>query len=238
MIDESYVYPGRELEVFSLANNWRMYIKSLLTSFIVGEVLEVGAGIGSTTASLCSKSQPGWLCLEPDMKLYSILIEKISYNELPPCCKALNSSVRKLLSYQLFDTVLYIDVLEHIENDRDELDAVVKHIKIGGRLIVLSPAYQWLYSPFDRAVGHYRRYTHTDLLEIAPESLEPVSVSYLDSVGMIASAANRILLKEKYPSSFQIKYWDRFLVPISKVLDPLFLRKIGKTVVVIWERRY
>lgn len=62
-----------------------------------------------------------------------------------------------------FDTILYIDVLEHIADDRAELVEAARRLNPGGYLVVLSPAHQWLFTAFDAAIGHVRRYTAKSL---------------------------------------------------------------------------
>ena len=64
--------------------------------------------------------------------------------------------------------------------------------------------------------------------------LQPVEAFYLDAVGMAASLANRLLLRASMPTDGQIKFWDRMLVPVSRVIDPVLARSIGKSVVAIW----
>ena len=103
--------------------------------------------------------------------------------------------------------------------------------------MVLAPAYQWLFTPFDHAVGHYRRYTARTLRALTPEAMEPVRVAHLDSVGLLASAANRVLLRQSMPNPGQIAVWDRFMVPLSKLVDPMTGGLIGKSVLGIWWRR-
>ena len=110
------------------------------------------------------------------------------------------------------------------------------HLQPGGHLVVLSPAHQFLYTPFDRAIGHFRRYSRASLRAAAPPELRETNLIYLDSVGMIASAANRLLLSQSMPSEHQILAWDRLMIPVSRVLDPLFLNRVGKSVVGIWRR--
>jgi hypothetical protein len=58
----------------------------------------------------------------------------------------------------------------------------------------------------------------------------------LDSAGFFASLANRVLLSEPLPSKRQIAIWDRFLVPISRVLDRMTVHRFGKTVVAVWRK--
>ena len=105
-----------------------------------------------------------------------------------------------LPSEDRFDTILYVDVLEHIEDDRGELAGAAARLRTGGHVVVLAPAHQALYSPFDKAIGHFRRYSHRSLLAAAPSTLQPVAAYYLDAVGMAASLANRLLLRASMPS--------------------------------------
>ena len=134
----------------------------------------------------------------------------------------------------LFDTILYIDVLEHIEDDAAELARSASHLRTGGHIIVLAPAHQHLYSPFDKAIGHFRRYSKGSLLAAAPPSLAPVEAFYLDAAGMALSLANRMLLRASMPTGGQILFWDRVVVPVSRLIDPVLARSVGKTVVAIW----
>jgi hypothetical protein len=117
-----------------------------------------------------------------------------------------------------------------------EAQAAAKHLKPGGKLIILSPAHQWLFTPFDKAIGHFRRYSRTSLSKIGPEDCVEVKVIYLDSAGMLLSLANKLLLQQSMPTIKQILIWDRWVVPISKLLDPILFFNLGKSVVGIWKR--
>ena len=57
---------------------------------------------------------------------------------------------------------------------------------------------------------------------------------YLDSVGLFASSANLLFLRQSMPSKQQLQFWDTFIVAISRIVDPCLLRFVGKSVVAIW----
>lgn len=135
-----------------------------------------------------------------------------------------------------YRTILYIDVLEHIEDDRAEMQIAASRLAPGGYLVVLSPSFQFLYSEFDRQIGHWRRYTKATLEDAMPSSLVRAKLVYLDSVGMLLSLGNRLLLRAGQPSEAQIRLWDRRVVPVSRILDPLLGWRVGKTVVGVWRR--
>jgi ubiquinone/menaquinone biosynthesis C-methylase UbiE len=227
-------YIGNELEIFAHALRWKAYFSSFLAPY-GKKVLEVGAGIGATTAILCDGSQEEWLCLEPDLELLAQVEEQIRCGTLPSCCRVHAGTVRNLEPEALFDSILYIDVLEHIEDDRAELEQAARHLAIGGRLMVLSPAYPFLYSPFDEAIGHYRRYTRASFTALTPQGCKQDKLLYLDSVGLFTSLANRLLLRQSLPTHAQILFWDRKLVPLSKFFDRITGFNVGRSIVAIWK---
>jgi SAM-dependent methyltransferase len=232
----SYVYVGTELDLFAAAEHWKSYVRSQVCADLGERVLEVGAGHGGTTRFLCDGSSKTWLCLEPDSSLADRLIASISAGELPQCCDARIGTLADLDERDCFDTILYMDVLEHIEDDRGELARAAEHLKPGGKLVVLSPAHQWLFTPFDASIGHFRRYTKATLRAAAPRELPLIRLSYLDSVGMMASLGNRLVLKSSMPTPGQIALWDRLMVPLSRWIDPLTAHMIGKSVLGVWQR--
>ena len=230
----SQEYVGTELELFRHANNWKAYYHHLLGPYLRGDVLEVGAGAGATTRALCDGSQTSWFALEPDPALAAQIEAEHRSRPFPICFGVLTGTLEDLPVDRVFDTILYIDVLEHIEDDRGELLRASRHLRPRGRLIVLAPACPSLYSRFDAHIGHFRRYSKRSLARIAPSQLESESLFYIDSVGMLASAANRLLLRASLPTERQLRFWDSVLVPLSRLLDPIIRFRIGKTVVGVW----
>ena len=229
-------YGGDELTLFAAAHNWKKYYRAHISSHIRGDVLEVGAGIGGTTRVLCSGNEASWLCLEPDPDLVQQLTASVSDVPLPLTPDIVVGCVADLDPHRMFDCVLYIDVLEHIEDDRAELARAARHLKPQGTLVVLCPAHDSLFSEFDSMIGHHRRYNKRMMHAVAPPELECVTMFYLDSVGMLLSLANRYLLRAGAPTASQIAFWDRMVIPLSRLLDPLLARRLGKTVVAVWQR--
>lgn len=227
-------YAGDELSVFALAHNWKRYYAARLAPYIRGDVLEVGAGIGATTRWLCSGKERSWICLEPDAALVAQAREAFAREPLPLTAQLLVGDLTIIGDDRKFDCILYIDVLEHIEDDEGELRMAAQHLSPGGVLVVLSPAFEVLYSRFDRHIGHYRRYTKASMREIAPAALTCVELIYLDAAGMILSLANRLLLRTAHPTERQVRTWDRYVVPLSRLVDPLLRWKLGKTIIGVW----
>lgn len=232
----TFEYSGDELDLFSEASNWKAYWSRSISRYVGQNVLDVGAGIGATARLLASVSMERWVALEPDASLAARISEDIAASRLSGPIEVRVGVVDDLPAGELFDTIIYADVLEHIEDDRGELDRAARHLQPGGYLIVLSPAHQWLFTPFDEAIGHFRRYNRASLRQIGSPETELVAMFYLDSAGVLASVANRLLLRTAHPTRGQIKTWDRMMVPVSRVIDPLFGRRVGKSIIGVWRR--
>ena len=236
MTDSTYI--GSELDVFAFASNWKAYYKGLITEYIGNDVLEVGAGIGATAQTLCDGRQDRWVCLEPDPALAAQISAKIETRDLPKCCTVQTGTTSGLVSSEKFDTILYIDVLEHIETDQEEIRNAFNLLSKDGHLVILSPAHQGLYTPFDAKIGHFRRYTKATLSAVIPEGLELRRLIYVDSFGALASAANRYILKSDTPTRKQIQFWDTKIVPFSRFFDAKFGYVVGKSVIGVWKRSF
>lgn len=232
MTEISYV--GSELELFSKAQNWKAYWASHVRPFIGKRVLDVGAGIGTNLDQLWNNGAQ-WTCLEPDPNLVADL--RLKANALGESVTVITGTLQDLTQQPEFDTIIYIDVLEHIEHDRTELDRAAQKLVPGGHLVVLSPAFQYLYSPFDDAVGHFRRYTRHSLQSVEPQGLNLQHMQYLDCVGALASTANKLLLRSAQPTPGQIALWDKAMVPLSRTLfDKALSPWFGRSIYGVWQR--
>jgi SAM-dependent methyltransferase len=229
-------YEGGELALFSRATRWKSYWAAKVAAFVRGRVLEVGAGIGSNAEALAMQPAPNWTLLEPDRSLCDRIEERIRTGKLPGRHQVVCGVLEDLPATSVFDTILYIDVLEHIEDDRGEVKQALQRLSTGGHLIVLAPAYQTLFSAFDQSIGHHRRYSRRRLLDLVPVEAQPVAAYYLDSVGVVLSAANRFLLRQAMPTPASIALWDKAVVPLSRFVDPLLGFNAGRSVVVVWSK--
>jgi phospholipid N-methyltransferase len=235
-MNEPYTYPGSELAFFEKAVNWKCYFASRVKPFLGKEVLEVGSGIGGTTQLLNNGTAKKWILLEPDKAMAISLERKIRDERKFQNCIIVNKTISELRCEEQYDTIIYIDVLEHIEDDVAEIKLATTCLQQGGHLIILSPAFHFLFSPFDKAIGHYRRYTTQTLKAVIPSNLALQQLEYLDSVGFFASLANKLLLQQNMPTEKQIMLWDNWMIPLSKWTDKLFFHSFGKSILGIWRK--
>jgi SAM-dependent methyltransferase len=224
-------YVGNELELFKYAVNWKTYFSKYLSPYISGDVLEVGAGIGSNIQYLVNSVNliNSWCFLEPDKNLASqIEINTININLKN---KYIINGIISDIPEKKFDTILYIDVLEHINGSHEEIDKIKLRLKPNGILIVLVPAFNFLFNNFDEKLGHFRRYDKKLLLNEVNNRLKIEKLYYLDSLGFFASLVNKYILKKDVPSLNNIKFWDKYLITLSKFFDLIFFKSFGKSLI-------
>lgn len=224
-------YIGSELELFQFAVNWKKYFTSNINKYIAGKVLEVGAGFGVNTKYLFTERVTSWTFIEPDSKLASKIPNYTAEIHIEK--KVVIGTIDNLYN-EKFDTIIYIDVLEHIEESKNEICKIKEMLSKDGHLIILVPSFQFLYNEFDAHLGHFRRYDKLTLRKEINSNFREKELFYLDSIGLFASIANKYFLKKAYINIKQVMFWDKFLVPVSKVIDKLILRKVGKSLIGVY----
>jgi hypothetical protein len=223
-------YPGWELKYFDKANNFRNYQFSLIKNNIKGNVAEVGPGNGINCESYSYLSNKIDL-YEPTKSLYKKLKKKFFYDNV-------NIINTQFISKKKYQTIIYLDVLEHIEDWENELILAYKSLKKNGSLIINVPAWQYLYSDFDRDVGHYKRFCKKEFYCINKYLKNSILyMKYYDCIGFLLSLISRLFVsnyRHNFPS--KIKMWN-YLVKLSKILDFFLFHKIGKSLLVIINKK-
>lgn len=216
--------------------NWKRYVASMITPYLSGSVMEVGAGIGANVNFLNHPNITDWTLVEPDPAFFDLLNERKKNGDLPEKCKIFQGTLEELPAGQLANSIIYIDVLEHIHEHHQEIENAIAHLHPGGYLVILAPAHPSLYSDFDREIGHFRRYTPDQLKALFPCGRgEFVKACHIDHMGYFLSLVNRYIVKKSMPSYTSIRIWDRYLVPVSKKIDKLFHYRNGKSVILVWQ---
>ena len=224
-------YPQTALKRFDTANLWIKYIILQIKDYLKDNILEVGAGYGSFTKSYINNFKD-ILLLDSDKNNIKSLIKKFNENKN---IKVLKSEVRDLK--QNFNTIIYFNVLEHIEADILEIENSIQKLNIGGHLIILVPAHQKLYSKLDRAVGHYRRYDINFFKKNIFKNARIVELKYLDIFGYFLYFLNKFFFKEEtFPTKLKIFIWDKIFTPFTIVVDFLFRYKFGKNILCVYKK--
>ena len=132
------------------------------------------------------------------------------------------------------DTIISLNVLEHIEHDRDVLQEFFEALVPGGRAIVLVPAHPWLYTDCDRTLGHFRRYTPEELTAKFTEAgFRVESAEQFNRLGVLGWWVSGKLGKKEL-SPFQMRIYE-FLLPLAKLMDSLRLGP-GLSLIVVGQK--
>ena len=125
-------------------------------------------------------------------------------------------------------------MLEHIKDDEMEIQTAFDSLNKGGALVINVPAFQHLYSEFDKDVDHFRRYSKKTLKSLTTNvGFSSTKLIYFDSIGYMLSLASKLFTKN-YLNNFEkkIKIWDN-LIPLSKIIDLLTVNRFGKSLIMI-----
>jgi 2-polyprenyl-3-methyl-5-hydroxy-6-metoxy-1,4-benzoquinol methylase len=208
------------------ANNYHAWIVEEIKPYLGKTTAEVGAGIGNIS-KLLEKHVEHLTAFEPNNNLIQKL--KMSLN-------GKSTIINSILTPKLtFDSIVYINVLEHIKNDRIELLKARNALTDNGHLIIFVPALQWLYSDFDRSIGHYRRYNKKQLTTLIKEAgFEVIKAKYLDMPGILPWLINFTLLGKSL-NERSARTYDK-LVPLVRFGEGLINPPIGKNLLVVGKR--
>ena len=208
----------------------RKYVFLLIKKFIKGSVLEVGAGIGSFTDNYKHKVN-SLVLSEIDPQNLEVIKKRFPEEKF-----SFTNKFTKDLN-QKFDLIMYLNVLEHIEKDNDEIIKAFEKLKKNGFLIILVPAHNKLYSKFDKAVGHFRRYEMNFFKNLEIENSKKHKLIYLDAMGYFLYFLNKFFFKEEvYPSKLKIFIWDKIFTPMTIFLDKILMHKFGKNILYVIEK--
>jgi len=232
---QSFTYFGRDLEAMSFADNYHRWILSELRPFLGKRVAEIGAGNGNFTSFLAELQLEHLVCFEPSHNMYAELERR--FGTAPGIETIQDYFGNKAADYRdQFDSVMYINVLEHIEDDRGELEHAWSAIRPGGHLLLFVPALPFLFSEFDRKVGHFRRYTRDQLTRTVQEAgFDIRKLRYFDLAGILPWYLACVLLKLT-PGGGTVSLYDRIAVPIMRGIERLVTPPIGKNLLLIAQK--
>lgn len=233
--NENPLYEGAELlsEIDDNLLKYSSHIVSLFSNQLVRlpqsnlVCIDFGAGKGSLAEIWAQRNSIKPICVEIDPTLVDTLKDKgfEAYTQITDVP-------------QRADFIFTSNVLEHIENDVTALKQISEKLKSTGLLAIYVPAFSILFSKLDMRVGHFRRYSRTDLLKkLDVAGFEIISSNYSDWLGFFVTLILKYLgfgFSNGKTSSALMKVYDKLFVPISIFGDWLIFRKIvGKNIIVI-----
>ncbi len=225
------------LEVISEADNFNRWMYDTIRPFCWGNILEVGSGIGNISKFFLHE---GFSISLSDIRQNYCDYLKTQFESLPNLVDIINLDLldpdfdKKFNRFRAgFNTVFSLNVVEHINDDLLAINNASYLLRKGGNLIILVPAYPFLYNNFDKVLGHYRRYTRKTLHNILIKNdFKVVHTQYFNLAGTFGWFVSGKLQKNKTIPGGQMEFYDR-LVPLFKMLDKLIWNAAGLSVIAV-----
>lgn len=226
-------YFGRDLEAMSFARNYHRWILHHFGKRIAGRVAEVGAGSGNFSEELLQDTGVrGLIAFEPSDNMYPLLRRRLAGVDRAEVRQGFFGDFAPE-NPESFDAILYVNVLEHIESDGEELGLAHACLKPGGALLVFVPACPFLMSDFDRKIGHHRRYTKSGLRSLVGSAgFQVESCRYFDSLGIIPWFVAFVLLR-RILTGGNVELYDRWIVPVLRRVEAILSPPIGKNLILV-----
>jgi 2-polyprenyl-3-methyl-5-hydroxy-6-metoxy-1,4-benzoquinol methylase len=218
------------------AKNYFAWQSRLVVGELGQRVVEVGCGIGNFTGLLLDRE----LVIAVDREEACVENLRARFparsNLHALVCRPESREFRELARYQP-DSVVCVNVLEHIEDDAVALAAMAAILSPGGVIVLLVPAFAALFGPIDRNLGHYRRYRRDEIARLARAAgLEIAKLHYMNVAGFVGWWVNARLLKRESQSDRQIAIFDRWMVPVLSALEGAIPPPFGQSLLAVLRR--
>lgn len=239
MTQDNLEYIGKDLEAMHFAQAYRTWVLELIRPYLGKNIVEVGAGTGSFSRLLL-ETQPTHLTLVEPSAMFEALSAELSQHRGPTQVKLFHdlfSNVADEIRGQgPPDSIVYINVLEHIDDDIKELELAHQTLSPDGRIVLFVPALPLLYSKFDRHIGHHRRYRRSDLkTKCEAAGFKVLMIRWFDSAGVLPWLVKFRLLRSMKVEPAAVRLYDRFAVPITRKVENLISPPFGKNLLLIGE---
>jgi SAM-dependent methyltransferase len=228
----SYAYVGTELYALAEANNYYQSVISRFAPFIGKRVIEIGAGIGTFSRSILTRTTVSELVMvEPGDNLFPLLQERFAGE---PRVRIIHGYFQDLNPSASADSTVLVNVLEHVAEDRALLNDIHAVLAPGGILLLLVPALSLLYGTLDVAFGHYRCYSKPSLAgKLREAGFQILLLSYFNLPGILGWFFTGRVLRRKTLKPRHVRLYDRWVVPWLSRLEGRWAPPLGQSLMAI-----
>jgi SAM-dependent methyltransferase len=191
-----------------------------LRPFVGHKVMEIGAGIGNMTIQLQPRER--YLATDRD-DLYLDVLKNMAIRRTNLEAARVDAAVAEHFEpfKEQIDTIVCLNVLEHIPQNMEALKNFYNVLEPGGRVIILVPQGQWLYSPLDKELEHVKRYSRKQLeKELTDAGFKIEETFSFNRMGVVGWFLNGVILRRKRMAKYQLKMYNS-LVWFFKIIDPI-----------------
>ena len=229
-------YEGSDLEALSVLPAYYDWIVGCFYPYLHGHGIEFGAGIGTVAARLRPHLERLDL-VEPSPNLLPRLHDRFAGDGAVSIFgDALEDRIGALPDGGR-DVAVLVNVLEHIEDDAAALGELRRIVRVGGHVLIFVPALAFLYSAFDRAIGHHRRYHKDDLARrVTDAGLVVVKAHYFDLCGIIPWWLVNTVGGRTAISPGLSGLYGSLVVPVMRRVESAVRPPVGKNIVLVARR--
>lgn len=219
------------LESLEEAPRYRDWILRLLDDGLQAPILEIGAGTGTFTEVLVDRGAV--TAVEPASVLADALRSRMTDRQECTVVKGMLDDVPD----DQFNSAVMVNVLEHIDDDEGTVAELARRLPVGGTLALWVPAFPMLYGPFDRELGHFRRYRRQPLIDLVTRNGFVVEdCRHANFPGWFAWLIVVRLLRSIPTGGRSLRLFDR-IVPVIQRVESVVRPPFGQSLVVIARRR-
>ena len=227
-----FQYSGTELEAIAEGKNYYHWIVGRFAPYLGHHVVEVGGGIGTFSEYLLSVDGVESLAvIEPAGNVFPILATRFRGN---PRVKTVNAYIQDMHVERIADSVIAVNVIEHVEDDVAFLRHAADLVVPGGHLLLFAPAVPAIYGSLDSAFDHFRRYSKAGLRSLVERAgWEVIEISYVNLIGILPWFVAGRILRRKTIGSRQMRIFDRVVIPVMSRIESRWKPIIGQSLLVV-----
>ena len=231
----TFLYSGTELDALAEARNYYKWILSYFLPYLGSSTIEVGAGVGTFARFLLGGTSLRRITLiEPADNLFPRLKSEFKDD---PRVDVRKGYLRDFASSIRADSVVSVNVLEHVENDAEMLRLIHQVLLPGGRVLLFTPALPILYGAVDEEFEHYRRHTKRELqAKMEQAGFRVLEIRYFNLPGVALWFLLGRVLRRKTIRPPGVKLYDRLVIPWLSRLEGLWEPPLGQNLLAIGQK--
>lgn len=228
----AFTYSGEELDALAGAVNYYRWIVRRFAPYLGSRIVEVGAGIGTFAAHLREAAPHARFTLvEPAGNNYPHLAARFAGE---PHVRTVQGYLETAVEEESADTLVAVNVLEHVEDDAGFLAAAHRALRPGGHLLLYLPAVPAIYGTLDAAFEHHRRYTREGLgALLGGAGFEARRVAYTNLPGVAAWWLSGRVLRRRTVRPADARLYDRWMIPWIAALERVWTPPLGQSLIAI-----
>ena len=229
-------YKGEDLEVLVDLPNYYDWIVDTFRMWIEGHTIEIGGGIGTFSKRIVENVERLDI-LEPSFHLADKFPQSLINNlKVSFFFETLDQRLPKI-SKETYDTIVMVNVLEHIENDFSAVINLRRILKQRGHLLLFVPALEFLFSKIDAKHGHFRRYHLGSLTKMLEDvGFQILLKRYFDLAGVFPWWLINKVGKRTNFDPRMMNIYDRYFIPVTRFIEKRISPPFGKNIIIVAEK--